>query len=81
MIHNHPGRALEIELGVRGITQTAFAKQIKRPLKTLNQIIRGHAGITALTALQIGEALGQDPMHWMILQSEYDLQRERNKRM
>ena len=42
-----PGVTLREEITERGITQTAFAKQIGQPIQMVNEIIKGKKSITA----------------------------------
>jgi addiction module HigA family antidote len=46
-------------------------------LQRLNEIVNGKRGITAETALLLGQAFGQSPEYWMNLQMSYDLTRAR----
>ena len=46
-----PGVTLCEELAERGITQTAFARQIGRPIQVVNEIVKGKKSITADTAI------------------------------
>ena len=69
----HPGGYLKDELDKREWTQTELAEMIGRPLRMVNQIIAGKAGITAQTAQQLAAAFGTSAELWMNLQSQYDL--------
>ena len=58
----HPGEILWEEfLKPMGITQVAFAKRLGITLQRLNEVVRGRRGISAETALLIGQALGVSP--------------------
>ncbi len=74
-----PGDTLREILKFRGITQTAFAQRIKRPLKTVNEIIQARAAITPETALQLERALRVPAEFWMSLETNYRLSRLRRK--
>ena len=68
----HPGEYLKDELDAREWTQTELAKMIGRPLRVINRIIAGKAGITAQTAQQLATAFGTSAELWMNLQNQYD---------
>jgi HTH-type transcriptional regulator/antitoxin HigA len=69
----HPGETLLEMLALRGITQAELATRIGRPLKTINEITKGKASITADTALQLDRALGVDAKVWNALEAHYQL--------
>ena len=68
----HPGEYLKDELDAREWTQTGLAEMIGRPLRVVNRIIAGKAGITAQTAQQLVTAFGTSAELWMNLQNQYD---------
>ena len=67
------------ELAERGITQTALAKQMGRPLQAINSIVLGKKAITAETALQLEAALNIPAEWWMNLEKSYQLAKARAK--
>lgn len=70
----HPGEMLLKEfLDPMGISQTTFAKHIGWTYARLNEIIKGHRGITADSSLTLSEALGTDNKFWLNLQINWDL--------
>ncbi|MCD6274163.1 MAG: HigA family addiction module antidote protein [Deltaproteobacteria bacterium] len=70
----HPGEMLLKEfLEPLGITQTKLAGHLGWPYPRLNEIINGRRGISASSALAIGEALGTGPEFWLNLQRDWDL--------
>ena len=70
----HPGEMLLKEfLEPLGITQTELARHLGWPYARLNEIINGRRGITAASALAVGEALGTGPEFWLNLQRDWDL--------
>lgn len=70
----HPGEMLLKEfLEPLGITQTELARHLGWPYARLNEIINGRRGITAASALALGEALGTGPEFWLNLQRDWDL--------
>ncbi len=70
----HPGEMLLKEfLEPLEMTQTAFAHHLGWPYARLNEIIHGRRGISADSALTLGEALGTGPEFWLNLQRDWDL--------
>src|SRR5277367_1358281 len=73
----HPGVTLREELAERGITQTAFARQIGRPIQAVNEIIKGKKCITADTAIAFEKALGIRAELWLKLEASYQISKAR----
>ena len=70
----HPGEMLLKEfLEPLGITQLELARHLGWPYARLNEIVNGRRGITADSALAIGDALGTGPEFWIKLQSDWNL--------
>lgn len=69
----HPGRTLASELSARGLSANSLALKLRVPANRLSEIIRGHRGISAETALRLGRYFGTGAAFWMNLQSQYDL--------
>jgi HTH-type transcriptional regulator/antitoxin HigA len=69
----HPGEILKDELMERKITQKEFAQLTGIPHTHLNEIIKGKRGFNADLALVIGKALQMDPVLWLNLQNNYQL--------
>lgn len=70
----HPGEMLLKEfLEPLEITQLELATHLKWPYARFNEIINGRRGITAASALSLGEALGTGPEFWLNLQRDWDL--------
>ena len=70
----HPGEMLWEEfLKPAQITQTELAAHLGWTYTRLNEIIQGHRGISAASALALGEALGTGPEFWLNLQRDWDL--------
>ena len=57
-----------------------LSKDTEIPQTRISQIIRGNRSITADTALRLAEYFGVDPKFWLGLQSDYDLENEREKK-
>ncbi len=66
-----PGETLEELLAERQVTQTELANRMGRPLKTINEIIRGKAAITPDTAIQLERVLGVSAGFWTDLERQY----------
>ena len=70
----HPGKMLLDEFFIPlGITQKEFANHIGWTFARLNEIVKGHRGVTAESALAVGEALKTGPEFWLNLQRDWDL--------
>lgn len=68
-----PGETLKDILIERKISQAQLSRKMHRPLKTINEIIKGKARITAETAMQLQTVLGLDAEFWVIRQAIYEL--------
>lgn len=53
------------------MTQSELAQRLGRPLKTVNEIIKGKAAITPETAIQLERALGISARFWTNLETQY----------
>jgi addiction module HigA family antidote len=67
------GATLREELAERGMTQTAFAKRIGRPVQMVNEIIKGKKTITAETAIAFQKALGIRAEFWLKMEASYQI--------
>ncbi len=68
-----PGDTLSGILEARGMSQAELARRMGRPLKTINEIVKGKAAITPETALQLESVV--------TLPAEFWLERERLYRL
>lgn len=59
-----PGETLHELLDERGITQKDLAARMGRPIKTINEIVKGKAQITPDTAVELERALGLPAAFW-----------------
>ncbi len=59
-----PGESLKEILGSLGMTQADLARRMGRPIKTINEIIKGKSGITPETALQLELVLDIPASYW-----------------
>jgi len=78
-----PGNTLLETLDYLNISQAEFAKRTGRPVKTINEIIKGKAAITPESALQFEKVLGVAASFWINLESNYqeNLARQREKQL
>src|ERR1035438_10206680 len=66
-----PGETLLELLESRRMSQAELADRTGRPKKTINEIVRGKAAITAETALQFERVLGIPASFWMAREQNY----------
>lgn len=66
-----PGDTLLETLESLGLTQKEFASRMGRPLKTINEIIKGVAQIMPETALQLEKVTGVPALFWNNAESNY----------
>ncbi len=73
---SHPGRILDARFLRPGkITQRALAEALGVSRRRVNELVRGHRGITADTAIRLARFFGTEAQFWMDLQSAWDLRR------
>lgn len=73
-----PGETLLETIDQVGLTQKELAQRMGRPIKTINEIVKGVAAITAETALQLEKVTGVPASFWNNAESNY---RERLSRL
>lgn len=66
-----PGETLLEVLESFKMSQTELAQRIGRPLKLINEIVRGKAAIMPETAIQLEQAFGIPATFWINLESNY----------
>ena len=66
-----PGATLLETIDSLGLTQKELAQRMGRPLKTINEIIKGIAAITAETALQLEKVTGIPASFWNNAEANY----------
>jgi addiction module HigA family antidote len=70
----HPGYFLDTRyLKPLAITQQALAEALGISRRRVNELIRGHRGITADTAVRLALYFGNEAAFWMQLQTDWDL--------
>ena len=78
----HPGEMLQEEfLKPLGISQAALARHLGWPYARLNEIINGKRGVTAASALDLGDALQTGPEFWLNLQRNWDHGHSKKKQL
>jgi len=76
----HPGEILEEEFMMPlALSANSLAKRIDVPVTRVSEIVRGHRGITADTALRLARFFGTSAELWLGLQAEYDLRMVRRE--
>lgn len=77
----HPGHFLDSRfLKPLAITQQALAQALGISRRRVNELIRGHRGISADTAVRLARHFGNEASFWMQLQTDWDLH-EATKRL
>ena len=66
-----PGETLLETIEALGMSQTDLASRMGRPIKTINEIIKGKAAITPETALQLKKVLGVPARFWLNREQQY----------
>jgi addiction module HigA family antidote len=69
---SHPGVTLRETLQSLGMTQAELSNRMGRPLKTINEIVKGKTAITSETALQLETVLGIPASFWLKRQQQFD---------
>lgn len=69
-----PGETLAETMENKGINQPELATRMGRPLKTINEIIKGKAAITSETAFQLERVLGVPATFWLERERNYQLE-------
>jgi addiction module HigA family antidote len=75
----HPGFVLKREIAKRALSQSSLARAIAIDRQTLNAIIHGKRSIPISVALKIEKELAFEEGSIAILQTYYDLEKEKNK--
>ena len=75
-ITTHPGALLLEQIHEMGLTVNGLAQDIDLPVKRLHEIVHERRGVTAETAIDLGDYYDQTPEFWMNAQKVYELSRE-----
>jgi len=69
----HPGRFLERHyLKPLALTQTEAARRLGVSRRRINELVQGHRGMSADTAIRCAQAFGLPAADWLALQAEWD---------
>jgi len=69
----HPGQILADELEELGISASKLARNLHIPPNRITEIIKGDRGISAETALRLGQWFGTSAEFWLNLQKIYEM--------
>lgn len=69
----HPGEFLADQLKELGISGSQAAREMGMPQSRVSNILRERTGITADTAIRLGQWLGTGPEIWLNMQKTYEL--------
>ena len=76
----HPGEVLLEEfLNPLGVSQYRLAKNTNVHARRINEIVHGTRGITADAALRLGRFFGTSAQFWLNLQTNFDLEVQKEK--
>jgi alkylated DNA repair protein (DNA oxidative demethylase) len=76
----HPGELLRNEIfPAAGLGPSEAADRLGISRQALHSVLTGRAGISANMALRFAAVFGNSPMHWLNMQSLYELQRARER--
>lgn len=77
-----PGETIQDLLDEKSMSQAELAERMGRPVKTVNEIVKGKAAITPETSLQLERVLGVPSSFWLIREQKYRerIARERESR-
>ena len=62
-----------------GISQYRLAKEISVPPRRINEIVKGSRAMSDNTALRLARYFGTTERYWLNIQSQYDLETERDR--
>lgn len=71
----HPGVYVRQWLARRRLSETAAAAMLDMSRHNLNMIVNLHRGITAATAIALGDLLGTGDDYWHTLQKNFEKHR------
>lgn len=75
-IATHPGVFLREQIEETGLTERDVASDTGLPEARLHEIVHERRGVSAETAIALGEYFGQTPQFWMNAQKNYELSKE-----
>src|SRR5205814_4199185 len=72
-------RTASEELKDLGLSAAELARQIEVPVNRITEIMNGQRGVTADTALRLGQWFGTSPEYWLNPQKLYELRLAREE--
>lgn len=72
-IATHPGALLMEQIEEMALSVSRVARETGLPATRLHEIVHKRRGVTAETAIALGEYFGQTPEFWMNAQTVYEL--------
>ena len=75
-ITTHPGALLLEQIHELGLTVNVLAQDLDLPATRLHDIVHKRRGVSAETAIALGEYFDQTPEFWMNVQKAHELSRE-----
>ena len=75
-IATHPGALLLEQIKEMRLTVNGVSRDIDLPATRLHEIVHERRGVSAETAIALGEYFGQTPEFWMNAQKAYELSKE-----
>ena len=72
-IATHPGVLLMEQIEGLGLSVNRVARETGLPATRLHEIVHERRGVTAETAIALGEYFGQTPEFWLNAQTVYEL--------
>lgn len=77
-VATHPGAFIREEIEERGLSVPGLARDLGLPATRLHEIARERRGVSAETAIALGEYFGQSPMFWIDAQKIHELSSPKN---
>ena len=75
-VATHPGVFIRDEIEERGLSVHGLARDLGLPATRLHEIVHERRGVSAETAIALGEYFGQTAMFWINAQKFHELSKE-----
>lgn len=75
-VATHPGVFIRDEIEERGLSVHGLARDLGLPATRLHEIVHERRGVSAETAIALGEYFGQTAMFWLNAQKIHELSKE-----
>jgi len=76
----HPGEVIRRYLSMRKLTQHVAASLLPMSRTNFTEMLAGHRGVTADSAITLGALFQTGADYWMTIQSRYDMHRARQRK-